>query len=82
MIIDEETSQIDMESEQLIHQALKKFLVNRTGVMITHRPTSLAMADRTIVVEAGIVSDQGTHAELQQSNAFYQSLCGEQKLSA
>ncbi|HBV66441.1 MAG TPA: ABC transporter ATP-binding protein [Rhodopirellula sp.] len=82
LILDEATSQIDLESEQLIHQALKKFLVNRTGVMITHRPTSLAMADRTIVVEAGQVSDEGTHAELQQSNAFYQSLCGEQRLSA
>ncbi|MGB0759052.1 MAG: ABC transporter ATP-binding protein [Rubripirellula sp.] len=82
LILDEATSQIDMESERLIHQALKKFLVNRTGLMITHRPTSLAMADRTIVVEAGRVSDQGTHAELQQTNAFYQSLCGEQRLSA
>ena len=82
LILDEATSQIDLESEQLIHQALKKFLVNRTGVMITHRATSLAMADRTIVVEAGQVSDEGTHAELQQSNAFYQSLCGEQRLSA
>ena len=82
LILDEATSQIDMESEQLIHQALKKFLVNRTGVMITHRPSSLAMADRTIVVEAGKVSDEGTHAELRQSNAFYQSLCGDQRLSA
>lgn len=82
LVLDEATSQIDMESEQLIHKALKQFLVNRTGVMITHRPSTLAMADRTIVVEAGKVSDQGTHAELQQRNTFYQSLCGEQRLSA
>jgi ATP-binding cassette subfamily B protein/subfamily B ATP-binding cassette protein MsbA len=82
LILDEATSQIDMESEQLIHQALKKFLVNRTGVMITHRPSSLAMADRTIVVEAGKVSDEGSHAELEKRNGFYRSLCGDQRLSA
>lgn len=76
LILDEATSQIDLESEQLIHQALAKFLVDRTGVMITHRPTSLAMADRIVVIEAGKVSDSGTHGELITKNRFYQSLCG------
>ncbi|NND97269.1 MAG: ATP-binding cassette domain-containing protein [Pirellulaceae bacterium] len=76
LILDEATSQIDLESEQLIHTALSKFLVNRTGVMITHRPTSLAMADRVIVIEAGKVADSGQHAELYERNRFYQSLCG------
>jgi len=82
LVLDEATSQIDMESEQLIHQALKKFLVNRTGLMITHRASSLVMADRTIVVEAGKVADQGSHQELQQRNTFYRNLCGEQRISA
>ena len=82
LILDEATSQIDMESELLIHKALKKFLVNRTGLMITHRASSLVMADRTIVVEAGQVADQGTHEELQQRNDFYRNLCGDQRLSA
>ena len=76
LILDEATSQIDMESEQLIHQALAKFLVDRTGIMITHRPSSLALADRIIVIEAGRVSDSGQHTELMQRNRFYQSLCG------
>jgi ATP-binding cassette subfamily B protein/subfamily B ATP-binding cassette protein MsbA len=76
LILDEATSQIDMESEQLIHQALSRFLINRTGVMITHRPSSLVMADRIVVIESGRVSDSGTHAELIQKNRFYQSLCG------
>lgn len=76
LILDEATSQIDMESEQLIHQALAKFLVDRTGVMITHRPSSLAMADRIVVIEAGKVVDTGQHADLIQRNRFYQSLCG------
>jgi ATP-binding cassette subfamily B protein/subfamily B ATP-binding cassette protein MsbA len=76
LILDEATSQIDLESEQLIHEALAKFLVDRTGLMITHRPTSLAMADRIIVIESGQVADSGRHEELIGRNRFYQSLCG------
>ncbi len=76
LILDEATSQIDLESERLIHQALEKFLVDRTGVMITHRPTSLAMADRVIVIEGGRIADSGRHEELILRNRFYQSLCG------
>ncbi len=76
LVLDEATSQIDLESEQLIHEALRKFLVGRTGVMITHRPSSLALADRIVVIEAGQVVDEGCHAELVSRNRFYQSLCG------
>jgi ATP-binding cassette, subfamily B, bacterial MsbA len=82
LILDEATSQIDMESEQLIHQALATFLVDRTGVMITHRPSSLAMADRIVVIEAGRVADSGRHEELIVRNRFYQSLCGEARKAA
>ena len=76
LILDEATSQIDLESEHLIHQALAKFLVDRTGIMITHRPTSLAMADRIVVIESGKVAAQGNHGHLITKNRFYQSLCG------
>ncbi|WP_231615824.1 ABC transporter ATP-binding protein [Novipirellula artificiosorum] len=76
LILDEATSAIDLESERLIHQALAKFLVDRTGVMITHRPTSLSMADRIVVIESGMIADAGRHDELITQNRFYQSLCG------
>jgi ATP-binding cassette subfamily B protein/subfamily B ATP-binding cassette protein MsbA len=76
LILDEATSQIDLESEQLIHKALARFLVGRTAMMITHRPTSLAMANRIIVIESGTISDSGAHEELLGRNSFYQSLCG------
>ena len=82
LILDEATSQIDLESEQLIHQALAKFLVDRTGIMITHRPTSLAMADRIVVMESGRVADTGTHNKLITRNRFYQSLCGTEMRAA
>ena len=80
LILDEATSQIDLESEHLIHEALAKFLIDRTGIMITHRPTSLAMADRIVVIEHGQVADSGDHRHLIQKNRFYQSLCGNDSL--
>ena len=76
LILDEATSQIDLESEKLIHQALERLLVNRTGIMITHRPTSLQMADRIVVVESGLIADVGRHEALITRNSFYQNLCG------
>ncbi|MEM9646575.1 MAG: ABC transporter ATP-binding protein, partial [Planctomycetota bacterium] len=76
LILDEATSQIDMESEQLIHQALAKFLVGRTGIMITHRASTVALADRILVMESGKFSGDGRHEDLIQGNRFYQSLCG------
>jgi ATP-binding cassette subfamily B protein/subfamily B ATP-binding cassette protein MsbA len=76
LILDEATSQIDLESEHLIHQALAKFLVDRTGIMITHRHTSLAMADRIVVMDEGLIADVGQHEELLGRNRFYQSVCG------
>ncbi len=76
LILDEATSQIDLESEHLINQALAKFLVDRTGILITHRSSSLVLADRIIVMEAGQVADCGTHDELLRRSRFYQSICG------
>ena len=66
MILDEATSQIDVESEQLINQALEELAQGRTVFMITHRLASLSMADRIMVMNAGRIEDLGTHAELMQ----------------
>lgn len=76
LILDEATSQIDLESEHLIHQALAKFLVDRTGIMITHRHTSLVLADQIVVMEEGRIADIGKHEDLLARNSFYQSVCG------
>lgn len=82
LILDEATSQIDLESEELIHEALADFLVGRTGIMITHRPTTLALAHRIAVIEAGEVTDCGSPAELIARNAFYRSLVGATRRTA
>jgi ATP-binding cassette subfamily B protein/subfamily B ATP-binding cassette protein MsbA len=74
LILDEATSQIDIESEQLIHQALRSFVTNRTAIMVTHRMSTLTLADRVVVMEAGRIVDIGRHDELLTRCALYARL--------
>lgn len=74
LILDEATSQIDIESEHLIHQVLEQFTKGRTTVMITHRLSTLDLADRVLVMNAGKVVDIGTRDELLRRCPFFQRL--------
>ncbi|MCX7412767.1 MAG: ABC transporter ATP-binding protein [Planctomycetia bacterium] len=56
LVLDEATSQIDVESERLIHEALAEYVENRTVIMITHRASTLALADAIIQVEHGVAT--------------------------
>ena len=64
VVLDEATSQIDPKSENQIHQALEKFLQGRTTLLITHRMSSLTLADRIAVMDKGRIVDTGTHNDL------------------
>jgi ATP-binding cassette subfamily B protein/subfamily B ATP-binding cassette protein MsbA len=64
LILDEATSQIDIESERLIHEVLERFVVGRTVFMITHRPNNLALANRIVVMDQGRIVDVGSFDEL------------------
>jgi len=75
LILDEATSQIDIESERLIHQALEQFLRGRTGILISHRLSTLALADRICVMDSGRIVDVGQHAQLLARCAMYRRLC-------
>lgn len=74
LILDEATSQIDLESEQLIHQALEQFAKDRTVIMITHRLSTLELAKRIVVMDQGGIVDAGSHELLIERCALYQRL--------
>jgi ATP-binding cassette subfamily B protein/subfamily B ATP-binding cassette protein MsbA len=75
LILDEATSQIDVESEQLIHAVLEEFTRDRTTLLITHRPSTIALADRVVVMDGGRIVDVGTPAELAERCPLYRRLC-------
>jgi len=64
LILDEATSQIDVGSERLIHDVLDQFIQGRTTFMITHRPSTLELADRIVVMDHGRIVDVGGIEEL------------------
>ena len=74
LILDEATSQVDLESEQLIHKALQDFRQGRTTIIVTHRLSTLSLADRILVMDQGRILDDGTHGELLARCPLYRRL--------
>lgn len=74
LILDEATSQVDLESERLIQTVLERFIRGRTAIMITHRLGALVLADRIVVMQDGRILDAGTHGELIARCELYRRL--------
>jgi ABC-type multidrug transport system fused ATPase/permease subunit len=64
LILDEATSALDSESESLVQEALDNLMKNRTTFVIAHRLSTIRKADKIIVIDKGVVAEQGTHEEL------------------
>jgi ATP-binding cassette subfamily B protein len=74
LVLDEATSHLDSESEQLIQEALKRVMAGRTSIVIAHRLSTILAADMILVLDRGIIVEQGTHAELLALDGLYASL--------
>ena len=74
MILDEATSALDSESERFVQEALEKMMENRTSLVIAHRLSTIQKADWIVVMERGIIVEQGTHQELFEKNGIYRKL--------
>ena len=74
LILDEATANIDSESEQLIQQALKKVLKNRTAIVIAHRLSTIQYLDQIVVLHHGKIREMGTHQDLLKKRGLYYRL--------
>jgi ATP-binding cassette, subfamily B, multidrug efflux pump len=74
LVLDEATSAIDTETEQLIQKALSRLLAGRTAIVIAHRLSTVQRADRILVLHRGELREQGTHDELLAARGLYHRL--------
>jgi ATP-binding cassette subfamily B protein len=74
LVLDEATSSVDHETEEMIQQAIGKMMSNRTSIVIAHRLSTIQKADRIIVLEKGMITESGTHRELINLNGRYAAM--------
>ena len=73
-VLDEATSSIDAETEQLIQEAITTVLKGRTSLVVAHRLSTIRNADRILVIRGGKIQESGTHEELLQLGGYYHDL--------
>ena len=74
LILDEATSALDSESERLVQDALDKLMEGRTSIVIAHRLATVREADKIIVLDKGVIVEEGTHNELIGLDGLYRTL--------
>jgi ATP-binding cassette, subfamily B, bacterial len=74
LILDEATSNLDSESEQLIHQSLERLMQGRSCFVIAHRLSTIARADKIVVLDKGRILETGTHHELMAKSGRYRQM--------
>ncbi|GGK28136.1 putative multidrug export ATP-binding/permease protein YgaD [Caldalkalibacillus thermarum] len=80
LVLDEATSALDLESERMIQEAIEKLAKNRTTFIVAHRLSTIAHADRIVVIENGEIVEEGTHESLMTKQGTYYRLYQIQEL--
>jgi ATP-binding cassette subfamily B protein len=81
VILDEATAHLDSENEQLVHAALSNALKGRTSIVIAHRLSTVREADQILVLDKGVIVQQGKHDELIARGGLYSELYNRQDLT-
>ena len=74
LLLDEATSSLDTENEEVVQEALNKARQGRTTIIIAHRMSTIQNADRIIVLDKGIIIEEGTHIELMNKRGSYYNM--------
>jgi len=78
LVLDDPLSSVDVHTEAVIERALASVLESVTSLLVVHRPSTLALADRVALIDGGCVAAVGTHAELMRTNPLYRALLSQE----
>ena len=78
LVLDDPLSSVDVHTEAVIEESLARVLQGVTGLLVVHRPSTLALADRVALLDGGKIVAQGTHTELMKSNDLYRALLSQE----
>jgi subfamily B ATP-binding cassette protein MsbA/ATP-binding cassette subfamily B protein AbcA/BmrA len=78
LLLDEPTSALDTQSEGIVQEALDRFMVGRTALIVAHRLSTIRNADRILVLDNGQVCEEGTHDTLMAQHGLYRRLVQKQ----
>ena len=78
LVLDDPLSSVDVHTEAMIEESLARVLDGVTGLLVVHRPSTLALADRVALIDGGTIVDVGAHADLMRTNSLYRALLSQE----
>ena len=82
LVLDDPLSALDVDTEALVEEALRRVLADTTALIVAHRPSTVALADRVALLESGRVTAVGTHSELLRTSEHYRYVISSLEIAA